>query len=732
MINLRNQYAFLRQIGKGANAKIYLAIDQQNLRPVAIKIQKLTFKNREESAEFSREVIVSLTLEAHRHVAEYYQTEYIQPRLEYQPPSKKKILVGRVLTVMEAINGIPIDDYLAKQDGENHIYLVVKYIFEAARALCDLTQYFFYLEDKNLGGREFMHGDLHPGNLMVTEEGRLVVLDWGQSFRHRKKRSNELWPHQAPEFHKKSQFKISAKVDVFALGVLCYRMLTGKLPFPVSKNELGQDYVEFDDLVVSKPPDFSLLHEINSDLANIVARMLSINPVDRWDIHRVADSVYELIRGSYMSREPSAPKVRIRHSLTREQLNRRAESLFSLAELFEKSVPERLDEGLALYQLALDQLGTYGTGDNLLEADVSFWKGRFSAKMANLGQAAKVAPHFVDLNDHLPEIVEATRHYYDEAFRGNFSEGLTKLIRTASLAEEEIAPHFERLVSDILIQDYKQNGARHFLRYFRLISRFVLNRPTAQPRILQFYYSHFLGHFDRQLVQMETRSSMVRNWKVRPYIVNGEVISDFEADAGIVCHLLMMILIKRMRFQSFSQRLQYNGEKNLMLFFTVCEVGLACQVFSFSRLMNLIHQYFLFPVHAERGSITESEIYVETVVHFRSFLVTAEFLGYVSDATHYGIYWRNSFLSLPFLSEMAYLQSAKGDNLNEFSFTEFYGKLEILAHIVVRQDLKSYLNILLERHRGSGNASTDISEFTYRYWLKLSDDTLIPRNEDEP
>ena len=74
-----------------------------------------------------------------------------------------------------------------------------------------------------------IHGDIKPANIMVTPDGRPVVIDFGVAAPAREHVSYGGTPtYMAPEQRK--GLDIDRRVDVFALGLILYRMLTGRTP----------------------------------------------------------------------------------------------------------------------------------------------------------------------------------------------------------------------------------------------------------------------------------------------------------------------------------------------------------------------------------------------------------------------------------------------------------------------------------------------------------------------
>ncbi|MBI3298678.1 MAG: serine/threonine protein kinase [Elusimicrobia bacterium] len=83
--------------------------------------------------------------------------------------------------------------------------------------------------------KRIVHRDLKPANVMVARDGTVKVMDFGIAYTAQKSISRltraAAWgtpPYMAPE---QELGGVSAGVDLFALSVCFYEMLTGELPF---------------------------------------------------------------------------------------------------------------------------------------------------------------------------------------------------------------------------------------------------------------------------------------------------------------------------------------------------------------------------------------------------------------------------------------------------------------------------------------------------------------------
>ena len=107
-----------------------------------------------------------------------------------------------------------------------------------ARRMCEAVG---ALHDANI-----VHRDIKPGNIMLSRDGRIVVTDFGLAcdrpwgtFGDRNERVSGTPAYMAPEMF---EGIVSTRTDVFALGVTMYELLTGRLPFGASLDEIREAF----------------------------------------------------------------------------------------------------------------------------------------------------------------------------------------------------------------------------------------------------------------------------------------------------------------------------------------------------------------------------------------------------------------------------------------------------------------------------------------------------------
>ena len=210
------KYAIVREIGAGATSRVYLARDPFAERDVAIKVF-LFEEHADPVAErmahkaFLTESSLAGKLN-HPHIVDIYDA-VIEPHYSY--------------LVMEYVPGVTLE---AHSDVTSLLppKKVVEIIFKCIRAL----EYAFQ--------HGVIHRDMKPGNILLSERGEAKVADFGASFQHRKDfETTQLSGVGSPAYMSPEQIRmenLTQQTDIYSLGVVMYRLLTGRLPFQVSSH----------------------------------------------------------------------------------------------------------------------------------------------------------------------------------------------------------------------------------------------------------------------------------------------------------------------------------------------------------------------------------------------------------------------------------------------------------------------------------------------------------------
>lgn len=145
--------------------------------------------------------------------------------------------------------------------------------------------------------RGIIHGDLKPSNVLVEEQleapPRVHILDFGLAWlkqdRHDERldgsKALEFTPHagagtpgyMAPEQIQHESHNVCGATDLYSLGCILYRMLSGKPPFTGESKELLRHHA-FDIPIAPR-----LRSDAPHDSVHFVLRMLAKQPWDRWE-----------------------------------------------------------------------------------------------------------------------------------------------------------------------------------------------------------------------------------------------------------------------------------------------------------------------------------------------------------------------------------------------------------------------------------------------------------------
>ncbi len=210
-------YELIRRLGEGGMARVYLARDVRLGREVAVKMLDPQLAERPGFRErFLREARVAASLD-HPHIVPLY---------DFGDSNSFLYLV------MPYVSGGSLQDMLKRTPlpvGE-----VVAYGSQIADALDYAHQ------------RKVIHRDVKPANMLVHADGRLMLSDFGlakilDSSRPAVSRGRP--DAGTPEYMAPEQIEgqTDERSDVYALGVVLYLLLTGRLPFTGSSSGAVMD-----------------------------------------------------------------------------------------------------------------------------------------------------------------------------------------------------------------------------------------------------------------------------------------------------------------------------------------------------------------------------------------------------------------------------------------------------------------------------------------------------------
>lgn len=276
------RYEIFRELGKGSMGDVYLAHDPQIDRPVALKVLR---PDRIASEDF---------------VQRFLQEARAIGRLSHP----------NIVTVFDS-----------GQD-QNTLFIVMEFLTGKTLIEKHREQPFSYQTIIHLGvqlaealgyahRQGIVHRDIKPSNILVTEEGRIKITDFGiarvtDSAAHQQTQAGDILG--TPMYMSPEQVlgrKVDGRSDLYSLGVILYELTTGQNPF---RSE-GLAAV-FNAIIEHNPPAPNLTGSPEAQrLAELITKSISKAPEDRFQTGEEMAQAFKacLQRRRSDTPQPSAP-----------------------------------------------------------------------------------------------------------------------------------------------------------------------------------------------------------------------------------------------------------------------------------------------------------------------------------------------------------------------------------------------------------------------------------------
>jgi serine/threonine protein kinase len=255
-----SHYRVTGKLGTGGMGVVYEAEDTRLPRKVALKFLPEDVADDPDAARRFRREAETIALLNHPNICTIYDID------EHQ---------GRAFIAMECAAGMNLKAYMARKT-------------LATAELIDIAQQVTRALDA-AHARGIVHRDIKPGNIVVSPQQQVKVLDFGLARRFRAE-SGALGPdgstipgrpmgtanYMAPE--RILQLPLDPRSDLFSLGVVIYEMATGRLPFGApSPSEIVTNVLEKEPAPVT-----SLSADRPRELDRIVKHLLAKRAADRF------------------------------------------------------------------------------------------------------------------------------------------------------------------------------------------------------------------------------------------------------------------------------------------------------------------------------------------------------------------------------------------------------------------------------------------------------------------
>src|SRR5688572_28208456 len=203
------KYRLLRELGSGATSVVHLARDEFSQRDVAVKVIDAARMSGEEMMLFQRMFIAEATLVGklrHPHVVELLDAG---------------IDDHGCYIVMEYVEGGTLEEHCVPER-----LLDFQQVADTIYKCC-----------KGLGFAQrngLVHRDIKPANILLGRDGRIKVTDFGAAANARMKDITQVSGLGSAAYMSPQQLDgqtLTFHADIYSLGVVLFKLLTGRLPF---------------------------------------------------------------------------------------------------------------------------------------------------------------------------------------------------------------------------------------------------------------------------------------------------------------------------------------------------------------------------------------------------------------------------------------------------------------------------------------------------------------------
>lgn len=273
------RYRILGPLGKGGMGMVYRAQHRMMDREVALKVIDAKFINNPQAIERFRNEVKAAACLTHANIVRAYDAEQ----------------AGDLhFLVMEFVDGISLEE-LIRRNGPLPVHQVCGIIRKVAQGLHHAFE------------QGMVHRDIKPQNIMITQDGRIRILDFGLARLARGQQERAIGADKdpsekmrrtadaltqvgsilgTPDYIAPEQVMdahtADTRADIYSLGCTCYFLLTGHPPYPdgTAVQKLMSHSEMSPSPITNKRPD------VPAEIVELTGRMMERIPDDRFQTPR--------------------------------------------------------------------------------------------------------------------------------------------------------------------------------------------------------------------------------------------------------------------------------------------------------------------------------------------------------------------------------------------------------------------------------------------------------------
>jgi serine/threonine protein kinase/WD40 repeat protein len=318
-------YRIIRKIGEGGMGVVYEAEQQRPRRRVALKVVRGGLASDDRHIKMFEREIEALARLKHPGIASIYESGRSDD--------------GQMFFAMEFVEGVDLADFIERR---RTMTGALPSVDDQLRLFARIAEVVSYAHLRGI-----IHRDLKPQNILVTDDGDVLatlsgervgvkILDFGLArindpeFRGNTAASEVgqikgTLLYMSPEQLKGRPDEIDVRSDVYALGVMLYEMLTGRIPYDLSQASLPEAMR----IICEDPPiPFSRAMtetgmrtgRIDRDVETIVLKALEKEPARRYQgVAAMLDDVERYLTSQPILARPPSPYYQFRKLVARHR-----------------------------------------------------------------------------------------------------------------------------------------------------------------------------------------------------------------------------------------------------------------------------------------------------------------------------------------------------------------------------------------------------------------------------
>ena len=271
VIGVRNigRYVMTHRIGYGGWSFVYKGKHKTLNMPVAIKMMKHNQAMDPDFIENFRREGKIIALMSHPNIVQIYDIEEIY---------------RTIFIIMEYLDGESLETLLERK-GSLPFSRVLDFLLQICSALA-------YAHDK-----EIVHRDIKPANILIMDEDRIKLLDFGLACTPGKEDFEQTGTVQYMSPEQIEGDPVDLRADIYSLGIMAYEMFTGQKPFPEDDIMALMEMHVHNDI----PDPSILIPDLPSSIKKFIFKACSKSPDLRYN--KMYEIIEELSSAATMLKE---------------------------------------------------------------------------------------------------------------------------------------------------------------------------------------------------------------------------------------------------------------------------------------------------------------------------------------------------------------------------------------------------------------------------------------------